>query len=131
MRPVFLVFLVVIVWGLTACATTTPTATYGQLVVAARVNLARALVSRCEALSPGYTKRFDAAYAKAESNFLFPEGVTDAVMAEAEADPELTSPPIVETFDQFKEDRQKQTCEQKLDYLVGAGDAVRKPDGAG
>lgn len=98
-----------------------------KLMVAAGVNLARAVETRCESLMPGYREKFQAAYEKANTHWLLPAGIDSALLAEADQHPELASAPLVTKFDRLPVESQKRHCQQHLRGFLEAGDPSRAP----
>lgn len=87
------------------------------LMLAAKINYMRAVEGRCEQAMPGYSSRFQAAYAKAKRSLFDRVGINEALLNEAEQTPELRIAEIVAKFDRADIEKQKQYCEMNVREL--------------
>lgn len=95
------------------------------LMFAAEFNVMKALAPRCDLLMPGYLKEFLDTYNEARSS-LERAGVTEAVLAEAETFPELSSTPFPAKFDKRAEEEKKRICNQHLQRLKETANASKE-----
>src|SRR6476469_4572441 len=78
------------------------------LMVAGQLNYMKAVEARCEGITPGYSKEFQAAYSAAKENMFDKAGLTENILVKASNMPELSSAPLVEKFDRQESATKKQ-----------------------
>lgn len=96
-------------------------------MAAAQLNFMKAVVGRCDQLIPHYAVDFEEAYAGARQNLYGPAGLTDTVLAEVSAIPELDTSCLVSKFDRADEEQNRATCRWHLNDLRTSATVRREP----